>query len=87
MWTVEASASAAAQRSSGNSDSVHGRAAPSSNTSIDRRHAIPANRRGDLVKLLWWDGDGPRLFAKRLERGMTPAAIIPMQEPGARYGC
>jgi transposase len=26
-------------------------------------------RRGDLVKLLWWDGDGPCLFAKRLERG------------------
>jgi len=24
-------------------------------------------RRGDLIKLLWWDGDG--LFAKRLERG------------------
>ena len=26
-------------------------------------------RRGDLVKLLWWDGDGSCLFAKRLERG------------------
>src|ERR1700691_6283154 len=26
-------------------------------------------RRGDLVKLLWWDGDGMCLFAKRLERG------------------
>jgi transposase len=26
-------------------------------------------RRGDLVKLLWWDGDGLCLFAKRLERG------------------
>jgi len=26
-------------------------------------------RRGDLVKLLWWDGDGFCLFAKRLERG------------------
>jgi len=26
-------------------------------------------RRGDLVKLLWWSGDGLNLFAKRLERG------------------
>jgi transposase len=26
-------------------------------------------RLGDLVKLLWWDGDGLCLFAKRLERG------------------
>ncbi len=26
-------------------------------------------RRGDLVKVLWWSGDGLCLFAKRLERG------------------
>jgi len=26
-------------------------------------------RRGDRLKLLWWDGDGLCLFAKRLERG------------------
>ena len=26
-------------------------------------------RRGDLLKLLWWDGQGLCLFAKRLERG------------------
>lgn len=26
-------------------------------------------RRGDVVKLLWFDGDGLCLFAKRLERG------------------
>jgi transposase len=34
-------------------------------------------RRGDLVKLLWWDGDGLCLLAKRLERGrfVWPQAI------------
>jgi len=26
-------------------------------------------RRGDLVKLLWWSGDGMNLYAKRLEHG------------------
>ena len=26
-------------------------------------------RRGDLLKVLWWDGQGLCLFAKRLERG------------------
>jgi transposase len=26
-------------------------------------------RRGDLIKVLWWDGDGLCLFIKRLERG------------------
>ena len=26
-------------------------------------------RRGDLIKLIWWDGDGQCLFAKKLERG------------------
>jgi transposase len=34
-------------------------------------------RRGDMVKLLWWDGDGLCLFAKRLERGrfVWPQAV------------
>jgi transposase len=27
------------------------------------------SRRGDLIKVLWFDGDGLCLFAKRLERG------------------
>src|SRR5215210_9492702 len=26
-------------------------------------------RRGDLLKILWWSGDGMCLFIKRLERG------------------
>jgi transposase len=26
-------------------------------------------RRGDIIKLLWWDGQGLYLFAKRLEEG------------------
>jgi len=25
--------------------------------------------RGDIIKLLWWTGDGPCLLSKRLERG------------------
>jgi transposase len=37
-------------------------------------------RRGDLIKLLWWDGDGLCLFAKRLERGRF---IWPQAEQGA----
>jgi transposase len=27
------------------------------------------SRRGDRIKVLWWDGDGLCLYAKRLERG------------------
>lgn len=26
-------------------------------------------RRGDLIKVIWWDGQGACLFAKRLEHG------------------
>jgi transposase len=26
-------------------------------------------KRGDLVKLLWYDGQGPCLFSKRMDRG------------------
>jgi transposase len=36
-------------------------------------------RRGDLVKLLWFDGEGLCLFAKRLERGRF---IWPKAESG-----
>ena len=33
-------------------------------------------RRGDLIKAIWWDGQGACLFAKRLEKGrfVWPAA-------------
>jgi transposase len=33
-------------------------------------------RRGDLVKVIWWDGQGACLFSKRLEKGrfVWPAA-------------
>jgi transposase len=37
-------------------------------------------RRGDLIKLLWWDGDGLCLFVKRLERGRF---IWPKAENGS----
>ena len=36
-------------------------------------------RRGDLVKVLWFDGDGLCLFAKRLERGRF---VWPQAEKG-----
>ena len=37
-------------------------------------------RRGDLVKMLWWDGDGLCLFAKRLEKGRF---VWPLADSGA----
>jgi transposase len=37
-------------------------------------------RRGDLIKLLWFDGDGLCLFAKRLERGRF---VWPRAESGS----
>ena len=37
-------------------------------------------RRGDIVKLLWWDGQGMCLFAKRLEKGRF---IWPQADAGA----
>ena len=42
-------------------------------------------RRGDLLKLLWFDGDGLCLFAKRLERGrfVWPQAMSGVVSLGA----
>lgn len=39
------------------------------------------NRRRDRIKVIWWDGDGMALFAKRLERG---AYEVPRHEPDRR---
>jgi transposase len=38
------------------------------------------SRRGDLIKLLWWDGDGLCPFAKRLELGRF---VWPQAEQGS----
>ena len=37
-------------------------------------------KRGDIIKLLWWDGQGMCLFAKRLEKGRF---IWPQAESGS----
>ena len=37
-------------------------------------------RRGDLIKVLWWDGQGLCLFAKRLEKGRF---VWPRRRSGA----
>lgn len=37
-------------------------------------------RRGDMIKLLWWSGDGLCLFAKRLEHGYF---VWPQAESGS----
>lgn len=34
-------------------------------------------RRGDIVKCLWFDGDGLCLFAKRLEKGRFIVSVRP----------
>ena len=39
-------------------------------------------RRGDMIKILWWDGQGLCLFCKRLERGKF---IWPQAKDGAVF--
>ena len=39
-------------------------------------------RRGDRLKVLWWDGDGLCLYCKRLERGRF---VWPRAESGSVY--
>ena len=54
---------------------------------------IYRGRRGDLIEMIWWDGQGACLFSKRLERGrfvwpsasdgkivMTPAQLSMLLE-------
>ena len=43
-------------------------------------------RRGDLIKMLWWDGDGLCLFAKRLERGRFIWPQVNERNRGANSG-
>ena len=37
-------------------------------------------KRGDLLKVLWWSGDGMNLYVKRLERGRF---VWPQADSGA----
>ena len=59
---------------------LHGSAPRLSGTLVDRETVLEQapfsghvfvfrGKRGDLIKLLWFDGDGLCLFQKRLERG------------------
>jgi len=47
-----------------------------------RTHLAAASspKRKDIIKLLWWDGQGMCLFAKRLEKGRF---IWPQAESGS----
>jgi transposase len=49
------------------------------NSLIPATSLSSAGKRGDLIKLLWFDGDGLCLFQKRLERGRF---IWPQAESG-----
>ena len=43
-------------------------------------------RRGDRIKLLYWDGQGFCLYYKVLERGPSPLSLGPMARQGSVPG-
>ena len=43
-------------------------------------------KRGDLLKLLWWDGQGLCLFAKRLVKGAPGEGPVPVADGGDGNG-
>ena len=50
---------------------------------VDGHLFLFVNRRGDRVKILWWDRDGLAYFYKRLESGTYQLPVVSQEDPGA----